>query len=55
MRVFNVRVGKKLRIYGTYILNQKFDSIRILVLRDTTKIWKNQEYLFYIIIMQKRY
>ena len=30
-----------LRIYGTYIVNQKFDFIRISVLDDITKIWKN--------------
>ena len=27
-------------MYSEYILNQKFDSIRISLLRDITKIWK---------------
>ena len=31
-----------LKIYGTYIPSQEFDSIRILVFRDITKIKKNQ-------------
>ena len=29
-----------LRMYTTYSPDQKFDSIRISVLRDITKIWK---------------
>ena len=33
-------IKDKLRTYGTYILNQKFDSIRISIFRDITKIWK---------------
>ena len=32
--------SNELRMYGVYICNQKFDSIRISVLRDITKIWK---------------
>ena len=45
----------------TYVPNQRFHSIRISVLRDATKIWKNylyhrcQEHLFCIIIMPKGY
>ena len=50
-----------LRTYVTYILSKKFDSIRILVLFDIRKIWKNhpyrrcQEHLFCIIIIPKSY
>ena len=32
-------------MYGTYIPKQKFDSIRILVLYDVTKIWKNHPFV----------
>ena len=32
--------SRQLQMYGSYILNQKFDSIRISVLCDMTKIWK---------------
>ena len=28
------------RMYDTYILNQKFNSTRIFILHDSTKIWK---------------
>ena len=28
-------------MYGTWILNQKFNSIRISVLYDMTENWKN--------------
>ena len=36
-------------MYGTYIPKQKFDLIRISVLRNTTKILKNQPYQRFIL------
>ena len=33
--------ARELKMYGTYILNQKFDSIRISVLYDKIKIWRS--------------
>ena len=35
----------KLRIYGTYMFNQRLDSIRISKFRDITKIRKNSSIL----------
>ena len=32
-----------LKMYGTYIANQKFDSIRISVLSDATKIFEKSK------------
>ena len=50
-----------LRMFGTYILNQKFDSIGISVLRDIKKSAKNhlyqgcEEQFFWLIIIPKCY
>ena len=44
-----------LRMYDTYISNQKFHSIRIWLLHDITKIWNFFLHLFCIIIMPKSY
>ena len=38
--IFYKKRQKTLRIYNTYISNQKFNSVGISVLRDTTKIVK---------------
>ena len=51
----------RLRMDGTYLRNQKLNSIKIPVVRDIKKIWKNhpylryQENLYWIIIMPKNY